>query len=184
MEDKVARWHGNNRTVPSFPNQPICVSGLSDSLSLGSEIEWEGETRDGGQTPDFYEDPQDLPPAPPFLKWMAYKSDVPPLPSVASILGPAFVKYKWLYDYTFRVHSYTFTSFDKVLPALPRFLCSIGQRGGDPHTGPRLTCHRCDASQNVLHGHCRAVHIKFFPPETPAPTSAPADNFPHNFANI
>lgn len=78
-----------------------------------------GGNGDGGQTPDFYEDPQNLPPAPPFMKWTAYKSNVPPLPSVASILGPAFVKYKWLYDDTFRVHSYTFTSFDKVLPPFP-----------------------------------------------------------------
>lgn len=66
------------------------------------------------QAPEFYEPDDEVPPAPPGLKWVKYKPDVPPLPPVSSKLGPQFSRYIWMYDPSSQILSYSFTSFDKV----------------------------------------------------------------------
>jgi hypothetical protein len=66
------------------------------------------------QAPEFYEVGDTLPPAPPGLKWFQYKEGVPPLPTVASKLGPKFARYIWMYDPAGQISTYTFTKFDQV----------------------------------------------------------------------
>lgn len=63
------------------------------------------------QVPDFY---TDVPPAPEGLIWWQYAPGVPPLPTVASVLGTAFSRYQWRYDPDYQSNSFQFTDLDKV----------------------------------------------------------------------
>ena len=63
------------------------------------------------QVPKFYDD---VPPAPEGLLWWKYAPGVPPLPTVASVLGSAFSSYQWRYDPDYTPNSFEFTNLDRV----------------------------------------------------------------------
>jgi hypothetical protein len=55
-----------------------------------------------------------VPPAPEGLLWWKYAPGVPPLPTVASVLGASFSSYQWRYDPDYKPNSFEFTNLDKV----------------------------------------------------------------------
>ena len=63
------------------------------------------------QVPKFYDD---VPPAPDGLLWWKYAPGVPPLPTVASVLGASFSSYQWRYDPDYKPNSFEFTNLDRV----------------------------------------------------------------------
>jgi hypothetical protein len=63
------------------------------------------------QVPKFYDA---VPPAPEGLLWWKYAPGVPPLPTVASVLGASFSSYQWRYDPNFKPNSFEFTNLDRV----------------------------------------------------------------------
>lgn len=44
----------------------------------------------------------------------AWCAGVPPLPPVASWLGPAYANFVWMYDQNFQIRSYSFSDLDVV----------------------------------------------------------------------
>jgi hypothetical protein len=110
----------NVDNLTSSPYDPSTVSefiqwylpGLDGTALNETEAEAEVEAVKTIEAPEIYNKSIGSPP--PGLLWWERLPDVPALPTVESVFGPAYENYTWIYDDNYKVVQYDLTALDKT----------------------------------------------------------------------